>query len=114
VGRGTARLERGFTAAAASLSGVYASRAACTAPPASDGKKKTVPKGHAKPSSYAPQPRPPNRAYGVPIQRPILSKHKRPKHRTGHSTSQKNRPPEGPMINRADQVSIRTRSSRRG
>jgi len=85
----------GFTAAAASLSGVYASRAACTAPPASDGKKKTVPKGHAKPSSYAPQPRPPNRAYGVPIQRPILSKHKRPKHRTGHSTSTKKSAPGG-------------------
>jgi hypothetical protein len=70
----------GFAAAAPSLPGAYASRAACTAPPAPDGKKKTVPEGHAKPSSYAPQPRPPNRAYGAPIQRPILSKRKRHKH----------------------------------
>jgi hypothetical protein len=85
----------GFATAAPSLSGVYASRAACTAPPASDGKKKTVPKDHAKPSSYAPQPRPPNRAYGAPIQRPILSKHKRPKHRADHSTSTKNSAPGG-------------------
>ena len=79
----------GFAAAAPGHSGAYASRAAyvnravCTAPPAQDAKKKTVPDGHAKPSSYAPQPRSPNRAYGAPIQRPILSKHKRPKHRTG-------------------------------
>ena len=79
----------GFGAAAPGLSGAYASRAAyvsravCTAPPAPDGKKKAVPEGHAKPSSYAPQPRPPNRTYGAPIQRPILSKHKRPKHSTG-------------------------------
>jgi len=79
----------GFAAAAPGLSGAYASRAAyvnravCTAPPAQDAKKKTVPDGHAKPSSYAPQPRSPDRAYGAPIQRPILSKHKRPKHRTG-------------------------------
>jgi len=85
----------GFGAAAPGLSGAYASRAAyvsravCTAPPAPDGKKKAVPEGHAKPSSYAPQPRSPNRAYGAPIQRPILSKHKRPKHRTDHSTSTK-------------------------
>jgi len=73
----------GFAAAARGLSGAYASRAVFTGPPAPDGKKKTVPEGHAKPSSYAPQPRPPNRAYGAPIERPILSKHKRPKHRTG-------------------------------
>ena len=79
----------GFAAAAPGLSGAYASRAAyvnravCTAPPAPDAKRKTVPDGHAKPSSYAPQPRSPDRAYGAPIQRPILSKHKRPKHRTG-------------------------------
>ncbi len=73
----------GFAAAAPGLSGAYASRAVCTGPPAPDGKKKTVPEGHAKPSSYAPQPRPPNRAYGAPIERPIFSKHKRPKHRTG-------------------------------
>jgi hypothetical protein len=83
----------GFAAAAPSLSGAYASRAACTAPPASDGKKKTVPERHAKPSSYAPQPRPPHRAYGAPIQRPILSKHKRPKHRTDHSTATKKSAP---------------------
>jgi len=79
----------GFGAAAPGLSGAYVSRAVCTAPPAPDGKKKAVPEGHAKPSSYAPQPRSPNRAYGAPIQRPILSKHKRPKHRTDHSTSTK-------------------------
>src|SRR5205823_3058580 len=65
------------------------------APPAPDGKKKAVPEGHAKPSSYAPQPRSPNRAYGAPIQRPILSKHKRPKHRTDHSTSTKKSAPGG-------------------
>ena len=91
----------GFGAAAPGLSGAYASRAAyvsravCTAPPAPDGKKKAVPEGHAKPSSYAPQPRSPNRAYGAPIQRPILSKHKRPKHRTDHSTSTKKSAPGG-------------------
>ena len=91
----------GFGAAAPGLSGAYASRAAyvsravCTAPPAPDGKKKAVPEGHAKPSSYAPQPRSPNRAYGAPIQRPILSKHKRPKHRTDHSTSTKKSAPAG-------------------
>jgi len=73
----------GFAAVAPSLAGAYPRGAACTAPPAPDGKKKTVPEGHAKPSSYAPQPRPPNRTYGAPIQRPILSKHKRPKHSTG-------------------------------
>ncbi|TLZ44740.1 MAG: hypothetical protein E6K32_05030 [Gammaproteobacteria bacterium] len=73
----------------------YVSRAVCTAPPAPDGKKKAVPEGHAKPSSYAPQPRSPNRAYGAPIQRPILSKHKRPKHRTDHSTSTKKSAPGG-------------------
>jgi hypothetical protein len=48
------------------------SSAACTAPPAPGGKK--------TPSSYAPQPRAPHRAYGAPIQRPILSKRKRHKH----------------------------------
>jgi hypothetical protein len=82
---GLLTLTAGFAAAAPNLSGANASRAACT--PAPDGKKKTVPEGHAKPSSYAPQPRPHNRAYGAPIQRPILSKHKRPKHRTGTSPS---------------------------
>jgi hypothetical protein len=57
-----------------------ASSAACTAPPAPGGKKRTVPEGHATPSSYAPQPRAPHHAYGAPIQRPILSKRKRHKH----------------------------------
>jgi hypothetical protein len=85
----------GFAAAATGLSGAYVSRAACAAPPAPDGKKKTVPEGHSKPSSFAPQPRPPHRAYGAPIQRPILSKHKRPKHRTDHSTSTKKSAPGG-------------------
>jgi hypothetical protein len=77
----------GFAAAAPSLSDAYARGAPCTAPPAPDGKKRTVPEGHAKPSSYAPQPRSPNHAYGAPIQKPILSKHKRPKHRSGKSPS---------------------------
>jgi hypothetical protein len=60
-------------------------RTACSTPPAPDAGKKTVLQGHGKPSSYAPQPRSPNHAYGAPIQKPILSRHKRAKHRTGHS-----------------------------
>jgi hypothetical protein len=75
----------GFAAAAPRLSGAYARGAPCTAPPAPDAKRKTVPEGHAKPSSYAPKPRSPNRAYGAPIQKPILSRHKRPKHSTAKS-----------------------------
>jgi hypothetical protein len=59
--------------------------AACTAPPAPGGTKKTVAAGHAKPSSFAPQPRAPHRAYGAPIQPPIVSKHPRHKRRTNHS-----------------------------
>ncbi len=54
---------------------------ACTAPPAPGAAKRTVAEGHAKPSSFAPQPRAPKRAYGTPLQRPILSRHKRHKHR---------------------------------
>ena len=61
--------------------------AACTAPPAPGGTKKTVADGHAKPSSFAPQPRAPHRAYGAPIQRPILSRHKR------HKRPKENLPP---------------------
>jgi len=57
------------------------SAASATAPPA-PGTKKTVPEGHAKASSYAPQPRSPHRAYGAPIQRPILGKRKRYRHHT--------------------------------
>jgi hypothetical protein len=64
---------------------LYASSAPCTAPPAPDAKKRTVAQGHARASSYAPQPRPRNHAYGTPIQRPILSKHKRTKRRADKS-----------------------------
>lgn len=54
---------------------------------AADVKKKAVPQGHARASSYAPQQRAQHRAYGAPIQKPILSKHKRPKRRTTKSAS---------------------------
>jgi hypothetical protein len=79
---GLVMVAAGFGAAARGVSGGYASHPACTAPPAADGKKRTVPEGHAKASSYAPQPRSPNRAYGAPVQKPILSKRKRTRHRT--------------------------------
>lgn len=70
----------GFASSVSVGSDWRAALAACTAPPAPGGKKRTVPEGHAKPSSYAPQRRAPHRAYGAPIQRPILSKRKRAKH----------------------------------
>jgi hypothetical protein len=70
----------GFASSVPVGSDARVSSAACTAPPAPGGKKRTVPEGHATPSSYAPQPRAPHRAYGAPIQRPILSKRKRHKH----------------------------------
>jgi len=61
----------------------YGSRglAVCTAPPA-PGATRTVPAGHAKPSSFAPRPRSHGRAYGAPIPRPIVSKHVKHKRRT--------------------------------
>jgi hypothetical protein len=70
-----ARLVWAATALALWTAGLVTSSGASAA-------EKTVPDGHAKPSSYAPQPRSPNRAYGAPIQRPVLTKHKRTRHRT--------------------------------
>ena len=75
-----AGLAAGIALLAAGL--LNASSAPCNAPSAPDAKKRTVAEGHATASSYAPQPRPHNHAYGAPIQRPILSKHKRTKRRT--------------------------------
>lgn len=54
---------------------------------AAESPRKRGPESHAKASSYAPQPRPRNRAYGAPIQKPILAKHKRPKRGRDHSPS---------------------------
>lgn len=84
---GLVMLAAGADAAARGGSGAYASPAACTAPAAPDGKKRALAEGHAKASSYAPQPRARNRSYGAPIQKPILAKHKRPKRRTDQSAS---------------------------
>ena len=89
----------GFAAAVPSLAGAYPRGAACTAPPAPDRKKKTVPEGHAKPSSYAPQPRPPHRSYGAPIQPPIVHKrHKKGARVTGNQApaTHSTKPDEAP------------------
>jgi hypothetical protein len=64
--------------------------APATQPPAPGGAKRALTEGHAKPSSFAPQPRAPHRAYGAPVQRQILSKQKRRKHRAA------NPPPKSP------------------
>ena len=71
-------------AAAAMLGGLTAPASAtpspgfgCTSPPAPDSATKG---GHTKASSFAPHARAHNRAYGAPVQRPILSKRKRHKH----------------------------------
>jgi hypothetical protein len=59
--------------------------AVCTAPPVPGGTTKTVPAGHSKPSALAPHPHSPNRVYGAPIPRPIVSKHARRPRRAGNS-----------------------------
>ena len=86
-------------AAAATGQAPYVRPAVCTAPPAPEGKKKTFPEGRAKPSSFAPQPRPPHRAYGTPIQPPILRKrHKKGARVTGNQApaTHSTKPDEAP------------------
>lgn len=67
------------------LAGLAASLAepVCTAP--STRGARTLADGHAKSSSFAPHSRARNRAYGAPVQRPILWKHARHKRRAGNS-----------------------------
>ena len=82
------------------LGGLFAALAAwgvawSTEPAAAGGPTRTAVQGPAKPSSYAPQPRAHSRAYGGPIQRPILSKHQRPKKRTERSPPTKKPAPAG-------------------
>jgi hypothetical protein len=60
-----------------------------TEPAAPGAPRKTVAAGHSKPGSFAPQSRPAHRAYGAPIQKPILAKRKRRPHRPANPAAAK-------------------------